>query len=775
MRTDADRVATRTAAATDSRRRVLLIEDDHDIAEAITYQLEKVGPAGQGRAHRRGGPRGRAPGRRPRAARPQPARHGRARGLPHDPPADARTAHVPDHHRVRPRRRGGPRARPGDGRRRLRGEAVQPEGAGRPLPGRAAPHRAPAARRPQGYRDENFEVEFDSFIVRYRGEEIRLTHKEFELFRYLVERAGRVLTRERLLERVWGYETDVETRSIDAHIRRLRLKLGPGPPPRRDDRRPRLSLRVAAGPGGVRALILPSSPLVRSPPDGRPRRPGRRPRGGRSCDEEDVHVRAVRRPCVRAHSPRGGSVRGLNDDSGITFNLMRHGDRQVHDTEGVPPSIDQDWFRVVTQARHSYEARVTGNYWDFGCGLPPCPLFARVNVGGTMLTGGSVYSDDAGTAPSSTVLGTTVRWTAPPTATSSCACRPTSRRAAVWRPTPCCSVTRRCSFHVGTARARRRPSSSSRTTSGIPSPGSIHLYNASGTLVQSVGLTVPAYGVHVFSTGSLPLLAGQSGSAQISHDGGYGGLTGKAVALEPVHRLHVRHRDRADPVLTRDAVNRCRLPARREEVGGAHGRRALAGQGREGRLRALRRGGARVARGAARAVAADGTRSATTSHGRHGALLTGGLVALGTGSLALATLLRGRTVGSDGVGRRRAVGRLPAAGCRLPGGPARLLERAAIGGGARARVGRDDRLPGPAVRGASCVRVRSPRGGVASDARLPRRGEGASSLFVASLWPTLGADRPPVLLGLSERVLLAAYVAWLWTTVDATAEGRASA
>jgi DNA-binding response OmpR family regulator len=80
---------------------------------------------------------------------------------------------------------------------------------------------------PQGYRDENFEVEFDAYIVRYRGQEIRLTPKEFELFRYMLERAGRVLTRERLLERVWGYESDVETRSIDAHIRRLRLKLGP--------------------------------------------------------------------------------------------------------------------------------------------------------------------------------------------------------------------------------------------------------------------------------------------------------------------------------------------------------------------------------------------------------------------------------------------------------------------------------------------------------------------------------------------------------------------
>jgi DNA-binding response OmpR family regulator len=91
---------------------------------------------------------------------------------------------------------------------------------------RVALRRASEGEASQGYRDENWEIEFDAYIVRYQGQEVRLTHKEFELFRYLVERAGRVLTRERLLERVWGYESDVETRSIDAHIRRLRLKLG---------------------------------------------------------------------------------------------------------------------------------------------------------------------------------------------------------------------------------------------------------------------------------------------------------------------------------------------------------------------------------------------------------------------------------------------------------------------------------------------------------------------------------------------------------------------
>jgi DNA-binding response OmpR family regulator len=79
----------------------------------------------------------------------------------------------------------------------------------------------------QAYQDENWEIEYDAFLVRYRGQEIRLTHKEFELFRAMVERPGRVLTRERLMERIWGWDTDIDTRSIDAHIRRLRLKLGP--------------------------------------------------------------------------------------------------------------------------------------------------------------------------------------------------------------------------------------------------------------------------------------------------------------------------------------------------------------------------------------------------------------------------------------------------------------------------------------------------------------------------------------------------------------------
>ncbi len=59
------------------------------------------------------------------------------------------------------------------------------------------------------------------------GEEISLTATEFRLLHVLIERAGRVQTRGRLLSDVWGYVDDIDSRTVDTHIRRLRRKLGP--------------------------------------------------------------------------------------------------------------------------------------------------------------------------------------------------------------------------------------------------------------------------------------------------------------------------------------------------------------------------------------------------------------------------------------------------------------------------------------------------------------------------------------------------------------------
>lgn len=60
------------------------------------------------------------------------------------------------------------------------------------------------------------------------GKEINLTATEFKLLRLLLERKGRVQTREELLAEVWNYSPDLETRTVDTHVRRLREKLGAG-------------------------------------------------------------------------------------------------------------------------------------------------------------------------------------------------------------------------------------------------------------------------------------------------------------------------------------------------------------------------------------------------------------------------------------------------------------------------------------------------------------------------------------------------------------------
>jgi DNA-binding response OmpR family regulator len=86
--------------------------------------------------------------------------------------------------------------------------------------------RAEEAGPPPIYRGEHLVADFDAVSIAVDGEQIKLTRREFELLKYLVENRNRVLSRDRLLERVWGYDRLIETRSVDVHVGRLRGKLG---------------------------------------------------------------------------------------------------------------------------------------------------------------------------------------------------------------------------------------------------------------------------------------------------------------------------------------------------------------------------------------------------------------------------------------------------------------------------------------------------------------------------------------------------------------------
>jgi two-component system phosphate regulon response regulator PhoB len=69
-------------------------------------------------------------------------------------------------------------------------------------------------------------VDTERHEVQIHGKPVDLTATEFNLLKLLMERRGRVQTREHLLLNVWNYETEIETRTVDTHVRRLREKLG---------------------------------------------------------------------------------------------------------------------------------------------------------------------------------------------------------------------------------------------------------------------------------------------------------------------------------------------------------------------------------------------------------------------------------------------------------------------------------------------------------------------------------------------------------------------
>ena len=81
-------------------------------------------------------------------------------------------------------------------------------------------------------------IDFTTYEVFARGKNVKLTLKEFELLRFLVHNPNRVLSRDQLLDRVWGGETFVTPRTVDVHIRRLRKAI------EKDDSNPRWILTL---------------------------------------------------------------------------------------------------------------------------------------------------------------------------------------------------------------------------------------------------------------------------------------------------------------------------------------------------------------------------------------------------------------------------------------------------------------------------------------------------------------------------------------------------
>src|SRR5215470_17908216 len=76
------------------------------------------------------------------------------------------------------------------------------------------------------YRDEHLFLDFEQQSAALDTQLMTLTRKEYDLLVLLVQHAGEIIPREALLMRVWGYGSDIRTRTLDVHVRRLRKKLG---------------------------------------------------------------------------------------------------------------------------------------------------------------------------------------------------------------------------------------------------------------------------------------------------------------------------------------------------------------------------------------------------------------------------------------------------------------------------------------------------------------------------------------------------------------------
>ena len=204
---------------------ILVVEDERDLQRVITYNLKQAGfdvvSAPDGETALRARARGAL---RPGAPRPDAPRHAGDRGLPaaQAEPGDRGHPGGDGHGQGRGDR---PHRRLRARRRRLRGQALQ---RARAHPARA---RHPAARRGRRTRPRSASPSACSSRSRRpprlgRGRGGRPHRAGARLLTMLYDRRGRVLTRDLLLDEVWGSHVDVTARNVDTHVKRVREKLG---------------------------------------------------------------------------------------------------------------------------------------------------------------------------------------------------------------------------------------------------------------------------------------------------------------------------------------------------------------------------------------------------------------------------------------------------------------------------------------------------------------------------------------------------------------------
>lgn len=91
---------------------------------------------------------------------------------------------------------------------------------------KAVLRRAQSGKRiPEIYRSGDLEIDFIKYSTRKKGKSLTLSPREYEILKYFIERRGEIVSRDDLLNQVWGYHSFPNTRTVDAHIAKLRQKI----------------------------------------------------------------------------------------------------------------------------------------------------------------------------------------------------------------------------------------------------------------------------------------------------------------------------------------------------------------------------------------------------------------------------------------------------------------------------------------------------------------------------------------------------------------------
>jgi hypothetical protein len=223
------------------------------------------------------------------------------------------------------------------------------------------------------------------------------------------------------------------------------------------------------------------------------------------------------------------------DDGSSTINTLSPGLAQQHDLDHAGGGNDVDWAVVPTLQYHSYEARISGTTAPFDWGTcTTCSQFERVSSTGTILTE-DVATVNNGPGGIPEAYDRSVRWLA-----SGSTIQEFVRVTGATNITEDATYVYTLRYWDTTYTVPRWNSAGGQVTVFVMTSlgqgtvtGNLHFFSSTGTLLHTKSLSLDPNVPFVFNTATVAALNGQSGFALVAHNGGYGALTGKAVALEP--------------------------------------------------------------------------------------------------------------------------------------------------------------------------------------------------------------------------------------------------